>query len=261
MTAHAFCVVDAFTDRPFAGNPAAVMLLDSFPDDDLLARIAAEHNYAETAFLVRREPGRYDLRWFTPSVEVPLCGHGTLAAAHALVSEHGEDAAVLRFETRSGALAVQRDGAGYVLDLPADLSGRVVADAGVARAIGARPDEVIRGRFLVAAFASEAAVRALAPDMAAVAALDADEVIATAPGLRTDFVSRMFAPKIGIPEDPFTGSAHTILTPYWAARFGRTTLSARQVSLRGGTAVCTLSADRVRLKGSAVTTMRGEMIF
>ncbi|MEM1381563.1 MAG: PhzF family phenazine biosynthesis protein [Pseudomonadota bacterium] len=261
MTAFPFTVVDAFTERPFAGNPAAVMLLDAFLDDQDLALLAAEHNYAETAFLVLESPGVYKLRWFTPTVEVPLCGHGTLAAAHALFTDHERDAALLRFATQSGTLTVERGEGGYALDLPTDRSFAQITMPEVEAALGTCPEAVLKGNFLMAVLPDEAAVRAVQPDLAAVAQLDADELVVTAPGDKTDFVSRMFGPRIGIPEDPFTGATHTMLTPYWAERLGKRRLTAHQASARGGDAVCEDCGDRVRLLGNAATTMRGHAFF
>ncbi|MEM9838231.1 MAG: PhzF family phenazine biosynthesis protein [Pseudomonadota bacterium] len=254
-----FTVVDAFTDRPFAGNPAAVMLLDAFPDDQMLTSLAAEHQYAETAFLVRQGRGYYHLRWFTPTVEVPLCGHGTLAASHALYTEHGEDVPSLRFDTASGQLNVSREGNGYKLDFPIADQWDTLDTAAVAYAIGVMPSEVMKGKFLIAVVDSEETVRALKPDLAKVAELPGDEIVVTAPGIATDFVSRMFGPKIGIPEDPFTGATHTMLAPYWAARLGKSKLSGHQASARGGDVVCEVAGERVFLFGNAVTTMRGQM--
>lgn len=261
MSAGRFTVVDAFTDRPFAGNPAAVMVLDAFPSDGDLVNLAREHQYAETAFLVKQGPGHYDLRWFTPTVEVPLCGHGTLAAAHALYTEDGEDARELCFKTASGPLKVARTADGYRLDFPIADKWSSLDAPSVGEAIGAKPLEVVKGKFLVALLESEDAVRCLRPDLAAVEKLDADEVVVTAPGRRTDFVSRMFGPKIGIPEDPFTGATHTMLTSFWARRIGKTRLTAHQASARGGDVVCELAGDRVFLFGNAITTMRGQMAF
>ncbi|MEM9809694.1 MAG: PhzF family phenazine biosynthesis protein [Pseudomonadota bacterium] len=265
MTVYAYYQVDAFTDEPFRGNPAAVMQLDAWLPDGVLAQIAAEHNLAETAFLVRRAPGHYDLRWFTPTVEVPLCGHATLASAHTLFTELGEAMDRLTFETQSGPLYVERHGSGYRMDLPASTVRPLPLDDKVTLALGQAPTELWVGQFLLAVFESEAAIRALTPDLAAVEALgqhlETAELCAAAPGDTVDFVSRFFAPSIGIPEDPFTGGAHTMLTPFWAERLGRTELTAHQASARGGDAVCHLSGDRVFLFGNAVTTIRGQMAF
>ncbi|MEM7740453.1 MAG: PhzF family phenazine biosynthesis protein [Pseudomonadota bacterium] len=266
MRSFDFFQIDAFTDQPFAGNPAAVMILDAWLPDTTMVKIAAEHNLAETAFLVKREAGHYDLRWFTPAVEVPLCGHATLASAHALYTELGETADRLRFETKSGPLFAERRGGRYSLDLPADPPQKIDLHPSVGKALGAEPLELYLGRlFLLAVYGHERDVRSLAPDLAAVEKLSQwvgkDEVCVTARGEDVDFVSRLFAPSIGIPEDPFTGSTHAMLTPFWSERLGKTELSAHQASARGGDAVCYSSGDRVFLLGNAVTMIRGKISF
>jgi len=266
VTRYDFYQVDAFTDQPFAGNPAAVMVLDAWLPDELLTKIAAEHNLAETAFLIKRAPGHYDLRWFTPMVEVPLCGHATFASAHVLYTELGETVPKVTFETKSGPLYVERKGDGYLMDLPADPPEKTELHAAVGQALGAEPLELyVGGLFLLAVFGSEDDVRGLTPDPSAVERLGQsvakDEVCVTAPGDKTDFVSMLFAPSIGIPEDPFTGSTHAMLTPFWAERLGKTELTAHQASARGGDAVCYSSGDRVLLLGNAVTMIRGKISF
>ncbi|MEO1656138.1 MAG: PhzF family phenazine biosynthesis protein [Pseudomonadota bacterium] len=266
MTSHDFFQVDAFTDQPFAGNPAAVMMLDAWLPDDVLAKIAAEHNLAETAYLVKRGEGHYDLRWFTPAAEVPLCGHATLASAHVLYTELGETSERLTFETKSGPLHVERRDSSYTLDLPADPPGPVELHPAVGAALGAEPLELYAGRlFLLAVYGTEEEVRGLTPNLAAIEKLSevvpSDEVCVTARGQDIDFVSRLFAPSIGIPEDPFTGSTHAMLTPFWAERLGKTELTAHQASARGGDAVCYSSGDRVLLLGNAVTMIRGKISF
>ena len=257
--------IDAFTDRPFGGNPAAVMVLDAWLDDATLQAVAMEHNLAETAFLVARvDPtdADYDLRWFTPMVEVALCGHATLASGHALLAADPELRQV-RFSTRrSGVLTVTRDGDRLSLSLPA-WAPTPAAVPGLAEALGARPEAILtRGDdYLVAVFASAAAVRALTPDFRAIAALKGGDVlcIVTAPGDTTDVISRAFAPGAGIDEDPVTGSAHAIVVPYWAARLGRDRFSAYQASARGGDLDCRLDGDRVVLGGRCVTVIEGVM--
>jgi len=251
--------VDAFTGRVFGGNPAAVCPLERWLDDATLQRIAAENNLSETAFFV---PGERPLRirWFTPACEVDLCGHATLASAHVIFErlEPGRDQ--VTFESRSGPLGVRRDGGQLIMDLPA-WPPRPVADAApLARALGRPPLEAWRSRDLLALFESEEQVRSLAPDMVALAALDALGVIVTAPGSGCDFVSRFFAPAAGVPEDPVTGSAHCTLIPFWAVRLGRTRLVARQVSARGGELQCELRDDRVNVGGEAALYLEG-MIF
>ncbi|MEO1334029.1 MAG: PhzF family phenazine biosynthesis protein [Myxococcota bacterium] len=196
-----------------------------------------------------------------PTVEVPLCGHGTLAASHALYTEHNEKAAELLFETASGTLKVAKAGEGYRLDFPEAGAWETLNDPAFAEALGAEPSVVMKGKFMIAVVDSEATVRALKPDLTAVAKLPGDEMVVTAPGEATDFVSRMFGPKIGIPEDPFTGATHTMLAPYWSKRLGKTKLTAHQASARGGDVVCEVAGDRVFLFGNAVTTMRGQMAF
>lgn len=255
--------IDAFTDRPFAGNPAAVTLLDGPRDDAWHHAVAAEMNLAETAFLTRQRDD-YGLRWFTPTVEVDLCGHATLAAAHFLWESGRLPAtAVARFRTRSGLLTAERDGDWIVLDFPATPATGVPPPAGLADALGATPSWVGRSVFdLVARFDSASAVRAMKPDLARLGALDARGIIVTAPGdvSGVDFVSRFFGPRVGVPEDPVTGSAHCTLGPLWADRLGRDALVGYQTSARGGTVRVEVRGDRVRLAGRAVTVLRGELI-
>ncbi len=234
--------------------------MDRFPEDATLQAIAAENNLAETAFLVA-DAGDYRLRWFTPIVEVPLCGHATLASAAVVMErlEPGRTAVV--FHTLSGPLKVRRVGRGYVLDFPARPSDPVAAPAGLAGALGLVPLEVLVNRFnYMAVLPEAAAVRQLAPDMAAIATLDRPGLIVTAPGdAGYDFVSRYFAPAKGIPEDPVTGAAHCMLAPYWAPRLGKTAFRARQASRRGGDVTCRLLGDRVELEGSCVFFLEGEV--
>ena len=252
--------VDAFTTRRFAGNPAAVMPLDSFLEDSVLQDIAAENNLAETAFLVP-DGGDYRLRWFTPNTEVPLCGHATLASA-AVVMERLEPKRVrVVFHTASGPLTVDRKGMGYIMDFPVRLSEPVKTPPGLSEALGVVPIEVFMNAFnYLALLESEQVVRALAPDMAAIARMDRSGVIVTAPGNGTyDFISRYFAPAKGIPEDPVTGAAHTMLAPYWANRLGKTEFRAFQASRRGGEIICRLVGDRVELEGTCVFYLEGEV--
>ncbi len=252
--------VDAFTARRFAGNPAAVMPLERFLDDSTLQSIAAENNLAETAFLVPQD-GNYQLRWFTPTVEVPLCGHATLASA-AVVMERLEPArdAVL-FHSASGPLKVRRIAGGYAMDFPVRLSESVPVPRGLAEALGARPLEVHLNAFnYLVLLESAQVVRTLAPDMAAIATMDRDGVIVTASGDGGyDFVSRYFAPAKGIPEDPVTGSAHCMLAPFWAGKLGKTELRAFQASSRGGEIICRLAGERVELEGSCVFYLEGQV--
>jgi PhzF family phenazine biosynthesis protein len=252
--------VDAFTRRPFAGNPAGVVPLEAWLPEATMQAVAAENAVAETAFFVRRADGDYDLRWFTPEVEVDLCGHATLASAFVVFDRLEPERRAVRFHTRSGPLAVERDGDALAMDLPARPPSPVGdAIAAVAAALGQRPVATLAARDLMAVFDREEQVRALAPDMAKVAALDTFAVIATAPGDDdgVDFVSRFFAPAKGVPEDPVTGSAHSTLVPYWAERLGKSRLRARQISRRGGDLDCELRGDRVRLTGHAVLVKTG----
>jgi PhzF family phenazine biosynthesis protein len=248
--------IDAFTSRVFAGNPAAVCPLRSWLPDATLQSIAAENNLAETAYFVGGQ-GEYDIRWFTPAIEIDLCGHATLASGFVVMStlEPGRDD--VRFSSKSGMLRVMRDGETYTLDFPSREPVRREAPPGLADALGSRPAEVWSSRDVMAVFESEESVRSLRPDMARLAALDAFAVIATAPGRDCDFVSRFFAPRAGIPEDPVTGSAHSTLTPFWARRLGRSRLHARQVSARGGELTCEQRGDRVLIGGQVAKYLEG----
>jgi len=251
--------LDAFTEHRFAGNPAAVMVMDRFPDDATLHAIAAENNLSETAFLVA-EAGDYRLRWFTPAVEVPLCGHATLASAAVVMERLEPGRCTVVFHSASGPLTVVRTRFGYVMDFPARQSELVAIPRGLAEALGAVPLEVYANAFnYMVLLESAEVVRRLAPDLAAIARMDRSGVIVTASGDGShDIVSRYFAPAKGIPEDPVTGGAHCMLTPYWAHRLGKTTLRAWQASQRGGEMSCRLIGDRVELEGSCVFYLEGE---
>ena len=252
--------VDAFTDRAFAGNPAGVCLLDGPADAAWMQAVAAEVNVAETAFTFPIGDGRWSLRWFTPTVEVPLCGHATLATAHVLRSERAVPLPVT-FDTASGDLRCDAFGDLLRLDLPANPPSPAEAPAAVIEALGVAPvaAATAAGDWWLVEVASEAEVLAAAPDMAALGAATANGVVVTAPGDEVPVVSRMFAPAIGIDEDPVTGAAHCLLAPWWAPRVG-TTFPARQVSARGGDVQVTLEGDRVLLGGAAVTVFRGELL-
>lgn len=262
-----FTVVDAFASRPFTGNPAAVVPLDAWLPDATLQNIAAEFNLAETAYVVRRADGDWDLRWFTPAVEVEMCGHATLAAGAVLLGpDDGAGVRLARFHTRhAGVLSVAHHGDGYRLSLPALHLDPAPADPAVAAALGAELVELLRSPrgYLIAVFADAATVRGLAPDMRAVAALPEMTVIATAPGdgdvSGAHVVSRVFVPAAGIDEDPVTGAAHAALTPYWSARSNRWSFAAHQASARGGDLGCSLEDDRAVLTGRCVVTMTGEL--
>lgn len=246
--------VDAFTTRPFSGNPAAICPLASWPDDGLLRAIAEENNLSETAFFVPSTKG-FRLRWFTPVVEVDLCGHATLAAAHILFDVLGYANPSITFETRSGDLIVGRKGNLLVMDFPARPPVACPPPDVLVEALGKRPVEVLSADDYLAVFDSEEVVRTINPDYGLLGRLDLRGVIVTAPGGDVDFVSRFFAPKFGICEDPVTGSAHCTLAPYWSNRLGKATLVARQVSRRGGDILCEMNGSRVLLSGSAVTVM------
>lgn len=254
--------IDAFTDRLFAGNPAAVVILERWLPDALLLAIAAENNLAETAFVI---PGAEisQLRWFTPGVEMDLCGHATLATAFVLFRELFPAQRCLRFTTCSGELQVEREGttaeARLCLDFPARPGLPVGLPLEVVRAIGGAPLLALQSRDLMLVYGSEAEVRALQPDFRQLAALPHGTFIVTAAGEAVDFVSRFFAPGCNVEEDPVTGSAHCTLIPYWAERFGKTSLHARQLSLRGGELWCELRGERVRMSGQAVEFLRGEI--
>lgn len=255
-------VVDAFTDRPFTGNPAAVCLLDAAVDEAWMQAVAGEVNLSETAFLIRQADGGWGLRWFTPKVEVDLCGHATLASAHVLWREIGIDARVLRFNTRSGVLTAVRDADEICLDFPADPVSSAVPPAGLRSGLGVEAQSVHRGgEKLLVVLPHADAVRALTPDLQYLMSLDVQGVIVTAPSdLPTyDIISRFFAPKAGVPEDPVTGSAHCALGSYWGERLGKLTLRGFQASARGGAVGVRLNGDRVELRGKALTIQRGTL--
>jgi predicted PhzF superfamily epimerase YddE/YHI9 len=253
--------VDAFTGRAFAGNPAAVCILPQARDAAWMQSVASEMNLAETAFLVKRSDG-YDLRWFTPAVEVNLCGHATLASAHVLWEEgHLAPGAQARFHTLSGLLTARRDGAWIELDFPARPETAAPPPDGLAAALGAELKYVGRNSLdYIAELDSEDAVRSLKPDFGVIARLPVRGVIVTARGKEYDFISRFFAPAVGINEDPVTGSAHCCLVPYWAAKLGKAEFVAYQASPRGGVLRLKLAGDRVLLAGQAITVLRGELL-
>ncbi len=252
--------LDAFADRRFTGNPAAVMPLPAFLDDALMQAIAAENNLSETAFLVPRG-GDYDLRWFTPATEVPLCGHATLASAAVVMERLQAGRREVSFHTASGVLRVERTANGYRMDFPARPTTPIAAPAGLAGMLGATPVEVsIDAYTYLVLLESEQTVRDLAPDIAAIANLNRSGLIVTAAGNTPyDFVSRYFAPAKGVAEDPVTGSVHCALAPYWAGRLGKTAFRAYQASRRGGEIVCRLAGERVELEGGCVFYLEGEV--
>ncbi|NVB43379.1 PhzF family phenazine biosynthesis protein [Pseudenhygromyxa sp. WMMC2535] len=267
--------VDAFCDGgPFTGNPAAVCLLDTWPEDATLQAVAAENNLSETAFLRCPDPveapARWELRWFTPSVEVELCGHATLAAGCVLLEEVARELDEVRFSSASGELCVRKDKDSHALtvELPLGTSAEQPAPAGLLAALGLAPEAVVEQRRAAAGtwlvvVGDEAEVRGLAPDMRALAAVPPGEVIVSAPAgpdsPGCDFVSRFFGPGVGIDEDPVTGSAHCVLAPYWAERLGKATLRARQLSTRGGTLEVAIEDRRVALTGRCAVVLRGAL--
>jgi len=266
---HKLWQIDAFAQKPLEGNPAAIVPLDAWPDAGLMQKIANENNLAETAFFVRTAAGKYDLRWFTPESEVDLCGHATLASAWLIFETLDTELKSVAFETRSGTLVVDRgrDGS-HTMSLPSDPVTRYDVEDGFAKQIGdalgtAPPDEIHRGRYVLALWNDPEVVRGLkgCGNIAAVLRpLDLWGLIATAPGdAGYDFISRFFAPDKGVPEDPVTGSAHCALTPFWAKRLGKKTMKARQVSPRGGDLLCTDDVARTILSGPCALYMTGEI--
>ena len=256
--------VDAFTNRPFAGNPAAVCLLDEWLDDDFLRKVAAENNLSETAYLVPRGE-RYELRWFTPRCEVNLCGHATLASAQIVLNKLKPVLDVVQFQTRSsGILTVSRDGDRLSMDFPSMPPTSCVAPPDeLIRSLGPGPlpsDLLEANETYIAVYENESVIRKLRPDLAGLERLHPFCVSVTAPGDAADFVSRYFAPSYGIPEDPVTGSANCFLAPYWTERLGKKQLHAQQVSERGGEIWCEVSGDRVIIKGNAVLTMEASLL-
>jgi PhzF family phenazine biosynthesis protein len=251
-----FYHIDAFADRVFAGNPAGVCFLNAWIEDPLLQSIAAENNLPETAFLVPAD-SHYELRWFTPKVEIDLCGHGTLASAFAVFEYVNPDARQVSFQTKSGRLMVERQGDLLIMDFPARRPEPCQPPAQINKIMGIAPAQTLRSRDLVVVYENEDNVRRLKPDLTGVAALDCFGLIATSPGKKSDFVSRFFAPAAGIPEDPVTGSSHCTLIPYWSERLGKKELHALQLSERGGELFCIDRGERVSIGGRAVTYLSG----
>jgi len=252
--------IDAFATKAFTGNPAAVMPMTNFPADATMQALASENNLAETAFLVP-EGSDYRLRWFTPRVEVPLCGHATLASAAVVMERLDPGRKQVVFHSASGPLTVTRTHAGYVMNFPARPCDPAAIPEALAEALGVVPTEVWLNAFNYMALLENArTLREVHPDMPSIARMDRPGVIVTAPGDGAyDFVSRYFAPAKGIPEDPVTGAAHCMLTPYWAKRTGKTVFRAFQASRRGGEMICRLLGDRVELEGSCVFYLEGEV--
>lgn len=249
--------VDAFTDRLFSGNPAAVCPLEKWVPDDMLQNIAAENNLAETAFIVKQENG-FQIRWFTPTVEVDLCGHATLAAAHILFNYYMLSATEISFHSRSGLLYVRKNDDLLTLDFPADETERTEIQPALVDALGTVPVEIYKGKTdFMLVYNSQSEIESVVPDFHKMAGVTARGIIITSPGISSDFVSRFFAPQSGIDEDPVTGSAHTTLTPYWVKKIGKNPLTAVQLSKRKGYLHCKLKGERVEITGKAVLYFEG----
>lgn len=251
--------VDAFTTKPFHGNPAAIVPLDAWLPAETMQNIALENNLAETAFFVREGEG-FGLRWFTPTVEMDLCGHATLASGFLIFDVLGTNEKLLKFHTKSGVLTVEKEGDRFVLDFPARPATACETPAGLIGAIGKEPKEILRSRDYLMIYETEEDIRQIKPDFAALLKVPTHAVIITAPGTDCDFVSRFFAPEVGVLEDPVTGSAHCTLIPYWAEKLGKTELFARQVSTRGGELFCELAGDRVKIGGNATLYLEGKIL-
>lgn len=252
--------VDAFTSRVFGGNPAAVCLLGSWSDDSVLQSIAMENNLSETAFLVQKSKDHYELRWFTPEIEMDLCGHATLASAFIIFSFADKTLSSVSFDTASGLLTVIKSGDLLSMDFPARKADPVEIPQGIEEAIGIKPGEVLKSRDLLIVLENETNIRNLNPDFRLLAEIkDALGIIVTAPGDNSDFVSRFFAPNAGIQEDPVTGSSHCTLIPYWSKRLNKKQLHAYQVSQRTGELFCEDMGEQVRISGHAVLYSKGEI--
>jgi PhzF family phenazine biosynthesis protein len=254
--------VDAFTGQLFGGNPAAVCPLEQWPDKRTMQNIAAENNLSETAFFVKKGEG-FEIRWFTPAIEVDLCGHATLASAHVIFNYLDFKAEVIKFQSQSGELRVTRSGDLLTLDFPATKPEPIEIPCQLTEALNATPKAIYRSRDLLALFEKEEDIVSMRPDFGllldVLTSQDCLGMIITAPGHRSDFVSRFFAPPAGIDEDPATGSAHTTLTPFWAERLDKKSLHTFQVSQRKGELFCELSGDRVLISGKAITYLKGEI--
>lgn len=251
--------VDAFTDQLFKGNPAAVCPLHAWLPDELMQKIAFENNLSETAFFVKNG-NEYEIRWFTPKTEVDLCGHATLASAHVLYRHLGYDKDIIFLTSKSGNLRVRKSDDSYILDFPAGFHDTCSLPDHLVEALGATPIETgVAMDFVMAVFESEEVVLNMRPDFMKLMSIPYHAIIVTAKGKKVDFVSRMFAPAVGIDEDPVTGSAHTVLTPFWSHRLNKIHLTARQVSARGGDLSCKMSGDRVEIGGKAITYLIGEI--
>src|SRR5690554_800802 len=252
--------VDAFSKNVFGGNPAAVCPLVEWLPSELMQKLAMENNLSETAFIVPEKDG-FGLRWFTPTTEVDLCGHATLATAHVLFEHLAYPKKEINFYTKSGKLVVQKEGDRLMMDFPADKMEKVVAPPILLQSIGVKEGDVYRSDDYMVVLQDEEQVASLEPNFSMLGEVEARGVIVTAPGKSVDFVSRFFAPQSGINEDPVTGSAHTKLVPYWAQCLGKNELEARQISKRGGELSCRLKGDRVEILGHVITYLIGEIEF
>ena len=250
--------VDAFTKKTFGGNPAAICPLDEWLDAETMQRIALENNLSETAFFVKNQDV-YDLRWFTPTFEIDLCGHATLASAFVLFELLGAKENILRFQTKSGILTVEKENDLLVLDFPSRPAESCEIPENLVEAIGRAPKEVLKSRDYLMVYESEDEVREINPNFAELLKIDTHAVIVTAKGNESDFVSRFFAPEVGVFEDPVTGSAHCTLIPYWAEKLGKEQFYAKQISARGGELFCKLKGDRVKIGGNATLYLKGEI--
>lgn len=251
--------VDAFTKEVFGGNPAAICPLESWIDTDLMQRIALENNLSETAFFVKKDDS-YEIRWFTPTFEIDLCGHATLASAYVIFECLKFENDIVRFHSqKSGSLTVEKRGDLLILDFPSRPVAPAQVPAGLIDAIGKAPKEVLKARDYFLVYENEQEILDLEPDFTRLLKIDAHGFIVTAKGDSSDFVSRFFAPEVGVFEDPVTGSAHCNLIPFWAERLGKTELFARQISARGGDLYCELRGDRVKIGGHAVLYLKGEI--
>lgn len=251
--------VDAFTDEVFSGNPAAIVPLESWLSGDEMQKISAENNLSETAYFVKEPDGTYTIRWFTPQTEVDICGHATLASAHVLYEHLNFKGEKVVFQSKSGELTVQKKDSIYWMNFPSNPPDPIPVPKLLPEAIGTIPIYTGVNRDMLVLLQDEDTVRSVRPDFSLLEKLEVRGVIITAKGSDCDFVSRFFAPSVGIPEDPVTGSAHTILTPFWKKRLGKSTFTARQVSKRGGNIMCNQKDNRVEIGGSAVTYMIGEI--
>lgn len=251
--------VDAFSEKVFSGNPAAIVPLDDWLDDEMMQQIAAENNLAETAFFVQDADRIYQIRWFTPQTEVDLCGHATLASAHVLYHHTEFDGDKVIFHSKSGELTVEKKGDFYWMNFPSNPPSPIPVPKILPEAIGTIPIYTGVNTDLLVLLQDEESVHNLKPNFSLLERMEVRGIIVTAPGSDCDFVSRFFAPAVGIPEDPVTGSAHTVLTPFWSKRLGKSTLKARQISKRGGDLTCVEKGDRVEIGGNATTYMIGNI--